>query len=194
MLESNGALLAIQGTMQRLSGSNELLWLVRPTYNAFSWQQFGPFNYRSNAAQYLNLIWPVCLAFWWALNQQQKKKIGEGSEFLLLPFTGLMLAAPMIANSRGGVAIALAEMLGVVGVFAYSFRKGGWWKTALVATILVVIAGSSAALQWSRLQSRFQENTFNTLNGRTIIYENAARMSDDFPWYGTGAEIGRAHV
>lgn len=182
----NGALLSIQGALQRLSGSDELLWFVRPQMNRFSWQQFGPFNYRSNAAQYLNMIWPVSLAFWWALNQQRKKKLGEGTEFILLPFTGLMLMAPIIASSRGGVAIAAAQMIGVIGIFAYSFRRAEWWKTAVAACVILLVAGCAALLSWSGLQGRFQENNFNTLNGRLIIYENAHRIEQDYPIWGTG--------
>jgi O-antigen ligase len=182
----NGAALAIQGTLQRLSSSNELLWMVRPQLNAFYWQQFGPFNYRSNGAQYLNMIWPVALAFWWALNQQRKKKFGEGSEFLLLPFAGLMLGAPIIANSRGGVAIAVAQMLGVIGIFAYSYRKSGWRKTATVALAILVVAGFFAALTWQRLSERIQESSINTLGGRLSIHENTRKIIQDYPVWGAG--------
>ena len=182
----NGSALAVQGTLQRLSGSHELLWMVRPSLNAYSWQQFGPFNYRSNGAQYLNMIWPLALAFWWALNQQRKNKLGAGSEFILLLFTGLMLAAPMIASSRGGVAIAVAEVLGVVAIFGYSFRKAGWWRTILVAGLLLVVIGSAAVLNWKRLQDRLTENTYNTLGGRSVIYENAKQILKDYPIWGTG--------
>ncbi|HUS37313.1 MAG TPA: O-antigen ligase family protein [Verrucomicrobiae bacterium] len=183
---ANGALLAVQGTLQRLSGSDELLWSVRPMYNQYSYQQFGPFNYRSNGAQYLNMIWPIALAFWWALNQQRRKKFGEGAEFLLMVFAGLMAAGPVISSSRGGVAIEAAQMLGVLVIFAYSFRRGGWWKTALVAAIFAVIVGSAAALSWQGLQFRLQENTLNTLSGRTEIYDNAKRIVEDYPVFGTG--------
>ena len=31
--------------------------------------QFGPYAYRANASQYFNLLWPVCLGFWWTLNR-----------------------------------------------------------------------------------------------------------------------------
>jgi O-antigen ligase len=182
----NGALLAVQGTLQRLSGSEELLWMVRPTYNQSAQTQFGPFNYRSNGAQYLNMIWPVALAFWWALNQQSRKKFGEGAEFLLLVFTGLMAAGPVVSSSRGGLAIEAAQMVGVLVIFAYSFRRAGWWKTALVALIFFVIIGSAAALSWPNLQSRLHENSLNTLSGRTVIYENSKRIVDDFPVFGTG--------
>lgn len=185
----NGALLSVQGTLQRLSGSNELLWSVRPQFNQYSWQQFGPFNYRSNAAQYLNMIWPVCLAFWWALNQQRRKKFGEGSEFLLLVFTGLMVAAPLLASSRGGILIAGAQILGIIGVFAYSFRKTGWRKTALVSILFLVIVAAGLALSWNSrngIKSRLNENIFESFGGRKEIYVNARKIVEDFPVWGTG--------
>jgi O-antigen ligase len=183
---ANGALLAMEGTLQRLSGSDELLWMVRPVFNQYSFQQFGPFNYRSNAAQYLNMIWPIAVAFWWALNQQGRKKLGEGVEFVLMVFAALMAAAPVISSSRGGLAIEVAQMAGVLVIFAYSFRRSGWWKTVLVGTIFAVILISSAALSWQGLQYRLQENSLNTLSGRTVIYENSRRIAEDFPVWGTG--------
>jgi O-antigen ligase len=182
----NGALLAIEGTLQRLSRSNDLLFMVRPMYNQNYSQQFGPYNYRSNAAQYLNMIWPIAVAFWWALNQQGRKKLGEGAEFVLMVFAALMAAAPVISASRGGLAIEVAQMLGVLVIFGYSFRRTGWWKTALVGGLFLVIIGSAAALNWEGLQYRLQENSLNTLSGRTIIYENSKRIVDDFPVWGTG--------
>jgi O-antigen ligase len=132
------------------------------------------------------MIWPLALAFWWALNQQRKNKIGAGSDFLLLLFTGLILAAPMIASSRGGVAIAAAQMLGVIAIFGYSFRKAGWWRTLLVAGLLFSVAGAASALNWKRLQARLSENTYNTLGGRTVIYENSKQILEQYPVWGTG--------
>jgi O-antigen ligase len=132
------------------------------------------------------MIWPIALAFWWALNQQGRKKLGEGAEFVLMVFAALMAAAPVISASRGGLAIEIAQMLGVLVIFGYSFRRTGWWKTALVGGIFLVIIGSAAALNWEGLQFRLQENSLNTLSGRTIIYENSKRIVDDFPVWGTG--------
>lgn len=186
VLCANAAVLAVQGVIQRLSNSNHLLWMVTPHLNTDPSEQFGPYNYVSNAAQYLNMIWPLGLAFWWALNQQRKQKFGEGAEFLLLPMTGLMIIGAIIANSRGGLAICAGELLGVLGIFAYSYRRGGWWKTAIVAALMVIIVVSAAALNWQPLQSRFHENNFNTFNRRTEIYENSARIVDEFSLWGTG--------
>jgi hypothetical protein len=186
VLCGNAAALAVQGVIQRLSNSNELLWMVSPRFNHLASEQFGPFSYGSNGAQYLNMIWPMALAFWWALNQQRNHKFGEGSEFLLLPMTGLMIVGAISSNSRGGLAICAAEIIGVLGIFAYSFRKGGWWKTALVASLLGIIVAASVALNWAPLQERFKENSYNDFSRRLEIYENSSRIAEEFSLWGTG--------
>jgi O-antigen ligase len=56
----------------------------------------------------------------------------------------------------------------------------------LVGGIFAVVILSAAALNWEALQFRLQENSLNSLSGRTIIYENSRRIVDDFPIYGTG--------
>jgi hypothetical protein len=66
----NGAILAVESLLQRLSGTNRLLWLIEPWYNNDATLQLGPYAYRSNGAQYFNLIWPLCLGFWFGGNRR----------------------------------------------------------------------------------------------------------------------------
>jgi len=182
----NGAILAVEGTLQRLSGSNELLWLVKPNLNEVARAQFGPFNYRSNGAQYLNMLWPISLGFWWALHRRRQGKLGQGPEMILLLFTGIMLAAPIIANSRGGVAVAIAQSIFAIAAFGFAFRKGAMWKTLIVGVGFLIVVGSVGAFQWKAIQGRMRENTFNSLSGRTEIYQNARKIAIDFPTWGSG--------
>ncbi len=56
----SAAALSIVGTLQRLDGSRNLLWIL-PRRNPFS-VTFGPFAYRGTASNYLNLIWSIGLA------------------------------------------------------------------------------------------------------------------------------------
>jgi O-antigen ligase len=182
----NGAVLALQGTLQRLSGSNDLLWMVRPQFNEVARAQFGPFNYRSNGAQYLNMLWPVALAFWWALHKLRRGKLGQGSELILLLFSGLMIGGPIIANSRGGVAVAIAQTIGAIAIFGFAFRRRALWKTLIVSAVFLVVVGSTLAFQWQAIQTRLTENTFNTLSGRTEIYQNAKKIGAEFPLWGSG--------
>lgn len=185
VLTINAALLAFEGTIQRLSGTRELLWMVLPRFNDTAAAQFGPFNYRSNGAQYLNLIWPLTLAFWWTLHHHSRRKIGEGAEFVLLPATALIIAGPIISSSRGGIAVSIAQTIATMLIFAYAFRRAAW-KIAIAATVFAVVVGMAVWLQWDFLVKRFNENTLNTMSGRTEIYQNAEKILNDFPVWGTG--------
>lgn len=182
----NGALLSLEGALQRLSGTNELLWSVKPRFNVLARAQFGPFNYRSNGAQYLNMLWPIAFGFWWALHHRAKQRIGGGPEFLLLPIAAIMLAGPVISLSRGGVAIALLQSIAVIAVFAYAFRRAARWKIAAVVLLFGALMFSAAMLQWSAITVRLNENSFNTMSGRTEIYANSEKIVEDYPVWGTG--------
>jgi hypothetical protein len=183
----NAALLGLEASLQRLSGTNELLWMVKPHYNAVARAQFGPFNYRSNGAQYMNLMWPVALGFWWVLHQRRRNKLGEGVEFVLLPLAAIMLAGPIISTSRGGIAVTLIEVTFVIAIFAYGLRHAKWWKIGLVVCLFGIIVSSTIAFQWSALAVRLGENSFNTMSGRSEIYANTKKIVNDFPIWGTGA-------
>ena len=78
----NGGLLALEGIVQRLEGSGNLLFLLKPRINQAAEAQFGPYAYRGNAAAYFNLLWPVCLGFWWTL--QRSREGGRRHHLLLL--------------------------------------------------------------------------------------------------------------
>src|SRR5262249_5156688 len=125
----NGALLALQGIIQRLDGTGKLLWVLQPQWNKTSDLQFGAFAYRSNAAQYFNLVWPVCLGFWWVLRQAARKshfktnRVGEGPHLLLIPCAVLMAACPVISSSRGGAFVAMMTLLPALVVLVYKIPK-----------------------------------------------------------------------
>jgi O-antigen ligase len=98
----------------------------------------------------------------------------------------VILGGPIIANSRGGAAIAVGEFLAMMGIFAFVFRRRGLRTTALIGLILLMVIFSAAALQWKSIQARLTENSFNSLSGRAEIYENSYRIAADFPLWGTG--------
>src|SRR5205823_1961818 len=77
--------------------------------------QFGPYAYRSNAAQYFNLLWPVTLGFWWMLH----RSVGSGrhTHHLLLLCSAVMAACPIISISRGGALITVGIL--VLAAFAF---------------------------------------------------------------------------
>ncbi len=187
------ALMSLVGMLHRLDGSHDLLWLRKVRmYSAES--MFGPFPYRANGAQYLNLVWPLVLGFWWILRREAKRtlgpglRMGGGSHIVLLPCAALILAGSLVAASRGGVIVGLVELVLVVAVLTFSGRRQRgihWMLSGLVAFVV----GVGWLLAGDFLEHRFREiRTDQSMSGRTNIYASARRIAEDFPVFGTGAE------
>ena len=105
----SGALLGLEAIVQRASGSNKLLFIMIPSIHLSGEKEFGPYAYRSNAAQYFNLLWPVCLGFWLTL-----QRLGDGrsrAHHGLLACAMIMAACPIISSSRAGALVSVGMML-----------------------------------------------------------------------------------
>ena len=110
VLTINGTLLGIEGIVQRESGTDRLLFLLEPRVNRDCIAQFASYAYRSNAAQYFNLLWPVCLGFWWTL-QCQGGRQRNNTHHWLLPCAAVIAACPSISSTRGGALISAGMLL-----------------------------------------------------------------------------------
>ncbi len=187
----NGALLACEGILQRLDGTNKLLWLVVPRINNTSESQFGPYAYRSNAAEYLNLVWPVCLGFWGALQLDRRgarrvtRRAGGSPHALLVPCAVLMAAGPVVSTSRGGALIAAGSMVIAITALVLASRGRRWLQLGVLG-VLGAGLGLGAYLGWAQLYARFQTVFTDNLSDRTTIYTNARQMVSDYGWLGSG--------
>jgi hypothetical protein len=192
VLSLNGAILGIEGIMQRFSGTTKLLWMVEPVFLRAAESQFGPFNYRSNAAQYFNLLWPATLGFWWCLNQEKRlsrftrERLGGGASILLLPCTVIMAACPIISISRGGALVSLGQMIGAMALLLGTANHVSWRHRLGVAAIFISALALVTGLGWSPLVERLKLLDHDELGGRQMIYENSQQMLEDYPVFGSG--------
>ena len=132
VLSINGGLLALEGIVQRWDGSGRLLFLIKPGVNPGALTQFGPYAYRANAAQYFNLLWPVCLGFWWMLNRNvgaparstARRRRMQRHHWLLVS-TAFMAACPIISTSRGGalITVVMLVLAGLLMLWSHFFWK-----------------------------------------------------------------------
>ena len=188
----NGAVLALEGILQRLSGTGKLLWLVQPVFNQTADAQFGPYAYRSNAAQYFNLVWPVCLGYWWTLRRANRNspragaRVGGGPHVLLLPCAVLMAAAPIISSSRGGAIVAGLEMLLALALLLFAQRRGHAWTRLGIVLLFAVALLLAGRFGWEKLEPRLKAMFSDEMSGRVEIYRNAQQMARDFPVFGMG--------
>jgi O-antigen ligase len=181
LLAANAALVALEGFLQRNSGTAKLLWFMPTRDNPTAAAQFGPYAYRANAAQFFNLVWPAALAVWWFQNLRAKQT--AQSHHWLLPCVMIIMIGSLVSLSRGGVAITILQLTGCALLFLASgtFSRAARLGLALgVATTL----GAAAFFGWDQLAARLE--TKDQLGGRGETYALAARMADDYPWFGTG--------
>lgn len=187
----NGALLALEAILQRFSGTNKLLWLVQPRFTDNP-SQFGPYAYRANAATYFNLLWPVCVGFWFVLRQAAQpslrvgRRLGSGKHIVLLPGAVLMAACPIISTARGGALVAVGLILLTMTFLLWVMRKEKLGFKLGVCSLFAVILGFSAVLGYKQLAVRFKTIFTDQMSRRTEIYENALPIARDFPVLGTG--------
>lgn len=188
----SGAVLGTEAILQRVTGSNRLLFLVVPHVHKTGESQFGPYAYRANAAQFFNLLWPVCLGFWWALQRS-----GGGSAKAhhgLLLCAAIMAACPVISSARGG-ALVSAVMLLVVVVYlagplllgAYGRTRGGSARSSAggLLLFLAVVLSLGWYFGWKSLEPRL-EQIGEGYQYREAMYAAAQPMARDFPLFGTG--------
>ncbi len=193
ILSINGALLGLEGIAQRLSGTNKLLWLAPTHINRDAIDQFGPYAYRSNAAQYFNLLWPVTLAFWWTLHR------GDGFRRLrhhgLLVCATIMAACPVIATTRGGALVTGGLIVGSAAFLLLSsilFRSGqkrslraNGVTFGLLCAFFVCAAWLGIHFGWSNLQLRMIEINQDYV-AREDTYQTARQIARDYQLFGTG--------
>jgi hypothetical protein len=183
VLAINAALVAIEAILQRQSGTAKLLWFMPTRDNPTAAAQFGPYAYRANAAQFFNLIWPVALAVWWQRHSQYERR--TQAYHWLLPCIMILIIGPLVSLSRGGVAVTVLQLCACAfvvlagGKFTNASRFG--LLLALVATLGVAIY-----LGWDQLAPRLRDSAADPLSGRGATYQLAARMTEDYPWFGIG--------
>jgi O-antigen ligase len=188
----NAAAVALVGMLQRLDGTQELLWTFTNHINGGD-GAFGPFPYRSNGAQYLNLMWPVTLGFWWVLRRRNvarrsvSNRSGGDPHVLLLVLAVLTAAGVVVANSRGGFLVLVGLLVAVFALIMFWSKRQAGFRLGVVAAILAVL-GVGGWLGGEAMMARFRSEDLGKMSGRKLIYEDTARMAQDFAVFGSGAE------
>lgn len=191
LLSLNGALLGGESIAQRISGSNKLLWLMPTRLNREAVAQFGPYAYRANGAQYLNLVWPTTLGFWWVQHRAARRRLNSAARTsgwrhtLLLPCVLVMASGPIISTSRGGAIVTVAMMVAAALILMFAMRR----RHPIARFAMMLFLGAAFALGayvgGDQLLDRMKEFGPN-LALREGIYETGRSMARDYPLFGIG--------
>jgi O-antigen ligase len=188
----NGGALALECILQRIYYGDyrgKLLFLIEPGINSGNIAQFGPFAYRSNAASYLNLIWPLGLGLFIQLGREnldyRKRRIGNGSELLLIPCIILAASGTIVSSARGG-ALVMVGLL-ILSTFSIVFLniRSTFLRLAPPIALLAGL-GSAYVLGWEKLEPRLINVFSDNMSNRTQIYETTLKMIDEYGLFGSG--------
>ena len=192
VLAISGTALGLEAIVQRASGSSKLLFIIQPVVNPAGETQFGPYAYRSNAAQYFNLLWPMLLGGWWLLRR-------HGGKIHLLPVCAAIIAAcPIISTSRGG-ALVTAGLIGLLLVIFLAIESSAaanhpdslrrlkkyFWLTL---AFLGVVAALGGYFGWKELSPRMEQLN-EGFSIREQMYADARPMvanETGYPVFGVG--------
>jgi len=193
LLAINGGLVGLEGIIQRLEGSGELLFLVRPRLHPTADTQFGPYAYYANASQYFNLLWPGCLGFWWMLHRSRGFR--RHRHHLVLVCGAIMAACPIISTSRGGTLVTVANLLLAAFLLTTTHflfpdhRQANRRRRLITLCVLAAFfAGALAlgySLGWKALKPRMAELS-QGFQGREREFDRARPLAADYPVFGTG--------
>lgn len=180
----NGAFLACEGIAQRALGGTKLLWLVEPGLNKTPDSQFGPYAYRSNAAQLFLLVWPLAVGFWWLLRRRARQDAGQTKAHNhLLACVLVMAVAPLMSLSRAGTVLGGLSVVAALGLLLSSRSRHGKPPWGLIYA-LGAAALLGLCLEWPQLYSRFRQDSLDSHRFET--WRNTWQIIKDFPVFGTG--------
>ena len=182
--------MALECILQRIYYGDyrgKLLFLVEPGINSGNIAQFGPFAYRSNAASYLNLIWPLGLGLFIQLGRgnldHRKRRTGNGPELLLIPCTILAASGPIISSARGGALVMIGLLILVAGSLMFMNVRSKFLRFS-VSTALFVGLGTAYYLGWEKIEPRLINIFSDNMSSRTQIYETTVNMIDYYGKFG----------
>jgi hypothetical protein len=187
----NGALLGAQGIAQRLSGTDKLLWFQETRLNKHADLQFGPYAYRSNAAQYFGMVWPVGLAFWWWLRREARRArettagFGRSLHHWLLPCVGIMAACPIMSLSRAGALVTMGMIAVAVFILLLAWRRRHPSVKFGIVLFFALAFSLGAYFGWDKFSERMKHFD-EGLELREKMYDTARKITHDYPLFGTG--------
>jgi O-antigen ligase len=187
ILAINGALLAFEGLIQRADGGAKLLWTRETHMNRSAIAQFGPYAYRSNAAQYFNLLWPPLLGFWWWLEQSTSRRSGRVGRYrVMLPLALLIAVCPIVSLSRAAAIVSVVT-IAAAGIVLLLVTHGPLRRNAvIIAAVIVLVGGAAMYFNAGELTKRFATASKDLYEGREKTYEIARLIQKDYPIFGVG--------
>lgn len=185
VLTINAIALGAEGLWQRHTGSDRLLFRIRPTINKHVEQQFGPYAYRGNAVQYFSMVWPLGVGFWSAAERLRGSR-GRLRGRLLLASAIIVGTLPLLTRSRTGVMVGTGGLLAAALLLVLLHWNQGRRQRWRVGGVLLLALAIGWLAGWSRISYRLKKGGYFADAGRAELRVVGWQMFTENPVFGTG--------
>lgn len=185
-------IMVIVGALMRLDKTTSILWIAERSQYAGTNNSFGPYGYRSTAAQYMNLLWPIGIAFWWSIRSRLERhgvpfhRTFFNKYIVLAVMSFFIFAGVWIAISRGGVWIGSAIGVLLIVAILFDALRGRKKNITLVLCILILVGGA-VTLGLKIAGKDALRLTDPESEARIQMYEESWPIYHDYSTYGIGA-------
>lgn len=171
----SACLIVMVGVVMRIEQVDKLLWIREPLWNRNFSAVFGPFAYRSNAAQYINCVWPLCIPVL-VSSRSLSKKIYP----LVLVGFPLLVFGVYFTGSR----LSFAAMSAGLSVMVY-FLIRSKVKPVFSIIFFFIISAFAATLIISPDSILLGRLSLDS-SGRIEIFQNSLKIINDHLLFGSG--------
>jgi O-antigen ligase len=167
-----GLVVSAEAILQAYLSPGKVFGIFPSGYHDFV---MGPIVYHTHFAVFVETILPIAL--FRALNQVKKS-------YVFLGISAVLLAAMVVSASRGGLIIACAEVLAVLGLTHLRKPKSGRRIGLLALALLVATAVLTLIVGFETVSHRFQTDAL--IQGRLQFALSTLRMIAVHPLAGWG--------
>ncbi len=183
-LAINGVVLAFIVILQRLTGTQKLLWLFDSPTTYFA----ASFTYKNHAGEFFALILALCLGLAWWHTRQTERKMGKSNPGMVWGFAALLtVVGQMFTFARAASAVGLVFLVMVAVAFGLRllFRRSGGPSPLITAvTTLLGAAFMTIAITqmdsdkvWKRFERLFKEDQAGSVTSRQLATQSTLDMA-----------------
>ena len=189
----NGVALAAVAILQRLTGTDRLLWFWQPPASYF----VATFIYKNHAGIFFALITALCAGFAWWHADRASRHLDKSHPGLLFAFLAVMTVIALLftyARASTALGIAYLAVVGVTYLIHARFRRSGGppplvtVATAVLCAAFLALCAYSLNVErvWNKFGRLFKEDRTLSVEHRQLAARASIDMGLDSPVFGHG--------
>lgn len=190
----NGVVLATIAILQRLTGTDRLLWFWQPPASYF----VATFIYKNHAGIFFALMVALCAAFAWWHADRASRRLTKSHPGLLFSFLAVVVAIALLftyARASTTLGFGYLAVIGIAYLIHARFRRAGGAPplvnavTTLLCAAFLALCAYSLNIErvWAKFGRLFDEDKTVSIEHRQLATRAAIDMGNDSPVFGHGA-------